>query len=139
MSDTIPVAFNELPHRENLRIPKGNSVLRQWEIQIDTGIAEALPLTNATLTLTVSTAPGGTALLSGVEISNFSGASGIKVSGSSNEYLDMFIKAADTTTLGVGAFWYEVQAVFASDDANLPYQTKDLIVGTLVVTATAVA
>ena len=132
-AETKTVQVNDLPQVVNITVPIGDSYRKLWTLQRDTGTAAAVVLTDVTWTLIVSTAPGGTVLLSKTVTTDWL-TSGIHVDTAASGQFSVYILAADVTTIGLrSAAYYEVVATFPAAHAQFPSLVKTLFAGRLTV------
>ena len=126
---TYNIGINEVPHERDITLQIGDSLRDRWTLQIDqSGTATALDLTNATMTLDISTGPGGTSLLSAGEAAD-TGSSGVIIDSATDGQFSVSVTGSDCTSLGVGRHYYEVAATWSSGDSTLPNQVKTLLAG----------
>ena len=133
--------FNDLPLRVDIRVTQGDSYKKLWKLQYNpSGTATDIDLTNATMKLTISTAQGGTSLVSiTAEITDWTTSSGIYIDIATEGEFTVFIIEGDTeTTLGAGEFWYEVEMIFTDGDSTFPNITKTVLEGLCIVQKGAV-
>lgn len=132
-AQTIEVAVNALPHVVDISVPLGDSYRKLWTLKRDTGSAAVVDLTSVTWSLIVSSAQGGTALLTKTTTTDWT-ASGIHVDTAASGTFSVYLLAADVTTLGVrdGAY-YEVVATFPAAHADFPSMVKTLLAGAVTV------
>jgi hypothetical protein len=128
------VEINALPHTADIVVPLGDRSRTLWALYRDTGSAAVVDLTSVTWTLNVSSAQGGTSLLSKTTASDWT-ASGIHVDTAASGTFSVYLLAADVTTyIGVrdGAY-YEVVATFPAAHADFPSMVKTLLAGSVTV------
>jgi hypothetical protein len=133
-AETITIDLNSLPQTENISLPLGDSYRRQWALERDTGTAAAVSLTSVTWTLIVWDKQGGTAKLSKTTTAVWT-ASGVHVDSAAAGQFSVYVLAADVTALGVGDWYYEVEATFPAGHADFPSLVKTLFKGAFVVRA----
>jgi hypothetical protein len=133
-AQTYQVDSNNTPLTHDITRLVGNSYCKSWTLQRNTGTAAAVSLTSVTWTLIVSDIPDGTVKLSKTTTTDWL-ASGIHVDTAASGQFSVYILAADTTTLGVGSYYYEVTATFPAAHADWPSQVNTILRGTLNVVA----
>jgi hypothetical protein len=129
-AQTYQVDGNDLPLTVDVTVPVGDSYRKLWTLQRDTGTAAAVSLTSVTWTLKVSDIPDGTSKLSKTTTTDWT-ASGIHVDTAASGTFSVYLLAADVTTLGVGTYYYEVEATFPAAHSDFPSMVKTLFRGTL--------
>ena len=136
-AQTYPVDVNDgLPYALNIAVPIGDSYRKPWALQRDTGTAAAVNLTGVTWTLIISTARNGPVKLSKTITTDWT-ASGIYIDSAAAGQFTVYVLAADVTALGVGPWYYEVEATFGASHADFPSMVKTLFRGTFNVTEDA--
>ncbi len=127
-AETLVVDLNSLPETVDVTAIIGDSYRRQWTLERDTGTATAVSLTGVTWTLIVSSDTDGTVKLSKTVTTVWT-ASGIKIDTAASGQFSVYVLAADTTTIGLGSWYYEVVATFGAAHADFPSMVKTLFKG----------
>ena len=133
MSETVE--YNDLPYPAPARVNQGDTYRMQYEF--DTKLDQSgviviadLDLTDATLTLTLSSKRGGEAItLSESEIVEDDLTAG---------QFTVLIAAADTAELAKGKYWYQVVCEFPANHSLYPDDTKTLLQGNFTIKEDAI-
>lgn len=139
--DSVIVDDRDLPEDRPAEVVDGCDYRDAMHLQVLTESgppAVDLDCTSATWTLVVSDEQGGTALLNKTSTSAWT-TSGVYVEDAATGYVYIVVCAADVTTLGPGAYYYQVTVTLPASHAYQPSWTQCLLAGTFTVNPAATA
>jgi len=129
MPTDVTMDYRSLPWKYDDTIQQGQSL--RFPVQL-TLKGTVIALTSVTYALTVSTARGGTSVLTAAGGGAYS-ATGIVETDATNGRFCIYIAGADTGALGVGTYFLNLVLTFPSGHASFAYDVTPVLAGYLTI------